>query len=93
MTQTEIAQAQNAYKARPFAVRWVDSHVSTTNRFHTFDEAFQYAQDMWRMIRREVGQHANMSSNLWWSNLETPEGTIRLAYYFLADDVSSYYRG
>lgn len=91
MTNQEIAAAQAAYAARPFAVRWVDSHVSTTNRFHTFDEAFQYAQDMWAMIRKEVAETRYRSSNLRLSNIQTPDGnSVRLAYYLLADDVSSY---
>jgi hypothetical protein len=92
MNHEEIKAAQTAYAARPFAVRWVDSHVSTTNRFDTFDEAFQYAQDMWAMIRKEVAERRNMNSNLHWSNIQTPDSKISLAYYLLTDDVSSYNR-
>jgi hypothetical protein len=92
MTPAELKATQAAYAARPFAVRWVDSHVATCNRFHTFDEAHQYAQDMWAMIRREVATRHNMESHLWQSFIETPQGRIALRWYVLADDVSSYYR-
>ncbi len=44
------------------------------------------------MIRKEVGRTRMMSSNLFWSNIQTPAGNVPLAYYFLADDVSSYRR-
>jgi hypothetical protein len=71
-------------------VRWVDSNVACTNRFDTFAEAFKYAQDMWAMIRREASERRNVESHLWQSNIQTPDGTLRLAYYLLADDVSSY---
>lgn len=92
MTSQEIQAAQAEYAARQFAVRWVDSNVATTNRFHTFNEAFAYAQDMWVMIRKEVGERRNVESHLWQSNIQTPDGSsIRLAHYFLTDDVSSYY--
>ncbi len=88
--KNEIALAQAEYAARPYAVRWVDSHVATTNRFNTLEEAFKYAQDMWAMIRQEVSRRRYMASNIWWSRIETPNGKIPLAYYLLADDVSSY---
>jgi hypothetical protein len=90
MTRDELKATQEAYASRPFAVRWIDSHVATTSRFHTFAEAFAYAQDMWATIRKQVSEQRYMSSNLWQSNLQTPNGSVRLAHYFLADDVSSY---
>ena len=93
MNATALKAIQDAYAARPFAVRWVDSHVGTCNRFDTFEEAFEYAQDMWAMIRREVSQRRNMESHLWQCYLEPPAGRMPLNWYTLADDVSSYYRG
>ncbi len=93
MLNAELKATQDAYQARPYAVRWVDSHVATCNRFYTFDEAFKYAQDMWAMIRREVSQRRNMESHLWQSYIETPQGNMPLSFYALADEVSSYYRG
>lgn len=91
MISAEIEAAQAAYAARPFAVRWVDSNVSCTNRFDTFQEAFQYAQDMWAMIRKEAAERGHVESHLWQSNIQMPDGSsLRLAYYLLADDVSSY---
>ena len=41
----EIRAAQEAYAARPFAVRWRDSHFSGTTRFHTFDGAKERVQN------------------------------------------------
>ncbi len=94
--KNEIALAQAEYAARPYAVRWswerdwVDSHFETTNRFSTLEEAFKYAQDMWAIMRQEVSRRRYMASNIWRSRIETPNGKIPLAYYLLADDVSSY---
>jgi hypothetical protein len=90
MTNEELKATQAAYAARPFAVQWVDSHFSGTSRFHTFEEAFEYAQDMWAMIRKTVREQRCTESHLWWSQIQTPTGSTSLAYYLLADDVSSY---
>lgn len=90
MQASAVLTSQAAYAARPFAVRWVDSHFSGTFRFHTFDEAFQYAQDQWALVQRNVSEHRRMASNLWRSCLETPAGRTQLAYVLLARDVSSY---
>lgn len=86
----EIATAQAEYAARPFAVRWVDSHVSLVNRFHTFEDAFAYAQDQWAKIQKRVARTPNMCSQLWACYLETPAGRCSLHYWMLCDDVSSY---
>jgi len=86
----EIRASQLAYAARPFAVRWVDSHASCTNRFDTLSEAFEYIQAQWIRVQRDVAQYRYRASNLWWSHLETPAGTTQLAYVLLASDVSSY---
>lgn len=85
-----IHAAQQAYAARPFIVRWVDSHYSGSNRFDTFGEAFAYAQDQWARQRREVSQNHNRASHLWQSYIGGPDGNMPLSYYMLAGDVSSY---
>jgi hypothetical protein len=90
MLSDEIKQAQAAYAARPFAVRWVDSHYSGTHRFHTFDEAFAYAQDQWARQVREVSRHRYRASALWQSAIITPAGSMPLRWYLLTADVSSY---
>lgn len=86
----EVAASQAAYAARLFAVRWVDSHSSGTFRFHTFDEAFQYAQEQWVNVQRRVAAEPYRASCVWQSYLETPAGRSQLAYVLLTDDVSSY---
>lgn len=86
----DIRALQIAYAARPFAVRWHDSHFSGTFRFHSFNEAYQYVQDMWAHIVREVAQNPYRASSLWRSYLETPEGKTQLTYVLLTADVSSY---
>lgn len=87
----EIRAKQIAYAARPYAVRWCDSHFSTTNRFNTLDEAHDYIQRMWSNIRDEVTRYPYRASQLWHSHLESPDGSrIKLRYVLLCDDVSSY---
>lgn len=86
----EILAQQAAYAARPYAVRWVDSHFATTNRFSTLNGAFEYAHAQWARIRREVATRPNHESLLHRSFLETPAGRVQLRYVFLCDDVSSY---
>jgi len=87
----EIRKAQAEYAARPFVVQWRDSHVSVTSRFHTLDDAFDYAQDCWRYIQKRVSESPYQCSKLWDSYLETPTtGRISLRYWLLTDDVSSY---
>lgn len=86
----EILAAQQAYAARPFAVRWVDSHFSGTFRFETFDEAFDYMHQQWTLIQRTVKTTRYRESHLRQSWLETPNGRISLRWYLLCDDVSSY---
>lgn len=86
----EILSLQKAYAARPFAVRWVDSHSAGTHRFDTGAEAFDYIQAQWLRIQRDVAQYRYRASNLWWSHLETPEGRVQLAYVLLTQDVQSY---
>lgn len=81
---------QAAYAARPFAVRWIDSHFSATFRFHTLDEAHAYAQQQWMHIQWQVARHRPCASRLWQSRLITPTGSVQLAYVLLATDVSSY---
>lgn len=85
-----ISTTQEAYAARPFAVRWEDSHYSATNRFHTFEDAFEYIQQTWATVRDEVDELRYRASNLHRSYLETPEGRVSLRYVLLCDDVSSY---
>jgi len=92
MTHEQILAAQAAYAARPFAVRWRDSHFSTCERFSSYDEAFAYVQQMWALIRHTVRVSRNHESLLWQSSLETPAGRVQLNYVLLADDVSSYRR-
>lgn len=86
----EILELQKAYASRPFAVRWVDSHFSGTFRFHTLDESYQYVQEQWARISKEVATHRCRSSSLWRSFLETPEGKTPLSYVLLTTDISSY---
>jgi hypothetical protein len=86
----EIRAAQEAYAARPFAVRWEDSHMSGTFRFDSFTEAFDYVQIQWARVQRRVRENRHMASHLWHSYLETPEGRVPLRYVLLCDDVSSY---
>jgi len=86
----EVRAHQAAYAARPFAVRWQDSHFSGEFRFDTFAEAFDYVQTMWTNIRQAVEQRPYRSSMLWQSYLKTPEGRISLRYVLLCEDVSSY---
>lgn len=82
--------SQQAYAARPFAVRWVDSHASCTNRFDTLSGAFEYIQAQWLRVQHDVAQYRYRESHLWQSHLETPEGRTQLSYVLLASDVSSY---
>lgn len=89
-TDPEILAAQEAYEARPFAVRWVDSHFAGTFRFHTYDEAFDYIQDQWKKIRNSVATRKYRASHLWESYLITPTERISVKYVLLAEDVSSY---
>lgn len=85
-----IRASQEAYAARPFAVRWCDSHYSGTHRFHTLDDAHQYIQEQWEYIRVQVATRWNCASMLHMSYLITPDSTVSLRYVLLADDVSSY---
>ena len=87
----EIRAAQEAYNARPFAVRWVDSHAALTNRFYTFEAAFAYVQEQWARIQETVRTNKYRESQLSKCYLETPEGRTSLRYWLLCDDVSSYY--
>jgi hypothetical protein len=86
----EIATAQANYAAKPFAVRWVTSHFSGTFRFDTFDEAFDYVQEQWVKVQKQVRNNAYHSSKLWQSYIETPDGKMSVEYFLLAKDVSSY---
>lgn len=92
-THEEIAAAQAAYAARPFAVRWCDSHFSGSFRFNTLDEAYGYINDQWRLIQRKCAHKSNggswIGSALWQSHLETPAGTVRLPYVMLVDDIDN----
>lgn len=86
----EVRAAQEAYAARPFAVRWVDSHLSTTFRFHTLDGAFEYAQAQWALIQKRVRENRCMASEIRRCYIESPTGRMPLAYWLLCNDVSSY---
>lgn len=86
----EILEAQAEYAARPFLVMWRDSHAQVPCRFNTFDEAFDYVQQMWAYIRMQVKKYPRRSSDLWHSYLQTPECKVRLCDYLLCNDVSSY---
>jgi hypothetical protein len=91
LSPQELAACQQAYAARPFAVRWNDSHYSGEHRFHTFNEAFDYAQQQWAYINKRVASAPYpCQSFLGQSWIETPEGRISLRYYLLTKDVSSY---
>lgn len=91
MISEEIRAAQEAYAARPFAVRWCDSHCSGTFRFHTYADAFDYVQEQWARIRRYADTKPYpVESLLWQSRLITPDGSVSLRYVLLCDDVSSY---
>jgi hypothetical protein len=87
--QLKYIAAQEAYARRPFAVRWEDSIVAATNRFETFNEAFDYVQQQWANIRKEVSTATDTESKLRRSYLETPEGRVSLRYVLLCDDVRS----
>lgn len=86
----EIRALQEAYEARPYAVRWQTSHFSGTFRFHTLDGAYEYIQDQWSRITNEVAKTPQRASSLWSSYLETPDGKTPLDYVLLTADVSSY---
>lgn len=86
----QILAQQLAYAARPFAVRWVDSHVSLTNRFHTLDDALDYVQDQWAKVQKRVSENRYMASMLGHCYLETPKSRVQLTYVLLCHDVSSY---
>lgn len=91
MIDHSIRLAQLAYAARPFAVRWVDSHSSLTCRFDTFEEAFAYLQDQFARQSKEVRQYKFRATNLWASNIQFPDGTsVQARYFLLTNDVSSY---
>jgi hypothetical protein len=85
-----VRAAQEAYAARPFAVRWCDSHFSNMSRFDTLDEAFEYIRCQWVRVRKQVERNPHHASNLRRSYLETPEGRVSLRYVLLCDDVNSY---
>ena len=87
---SNIVNKQSAYKNRPFAVKWVDSHFSGTFRFETLDDALEYVQQQWSKIRSEVQSEHYCASNLSRSKLETPDGTLSLKWWLLTDDVSGY---
>lgn len=88
----EILAAQAAYAARPYAVRWVDSHCSTTQRLDTLDECFEYVQQLWAAVQARVANNRHECSKLHWSYIQTPDGQkMPLAYVLLAADVSSYF--
>lgn len=93
MISDEIKAAQEAYAARPFAVRWVDSHASGTFRFQTLDEAFAYAQEQWARIQKRCrqarGETSWVASCLWESFLIAPDGRVALAYVLLCNDVTN----
>jgi hypothetical protein len=86
----DILAAQIAYAARPYAVRWVDSHAALTNRFNTYDEAFQYVQEQWARVQKTIANQRYSASKLHYSYIETPDQRMPLAYLLLVKDVSSY---
>lgn len=91
MVSEEIKAAQAEYAARPFEVRWVDSHCAMTSRFNTLDQAFTYIQRCWKDVQATVRQCPHCSSDLRASYLRTPTGgKVALRYVLLCDDVSSY---
>jgi len=90
MVSNEMKAAQDAYEARPFAVRWCDSHASLTNRFNSYDEAYTYVQQQWIRIQNRVAKNLNHASQLGQSYLITPAGRVQLSYVLLCPDVSSY---
>lgn len=93
MVSPEILAAQQAYAARPFSVRWRDSHFSGTFRFETLDEAYDYIQEQWarqnRACARKTQAGSWVASCLRESYLETPAGRCRLDFVLLASDVSN----
>ncbi len=94
MTQVspDILAKQQAYAALPVAVRWIDSHSQTHNRFRTTAEAFAYIQQMWNVIQREVKENTNRASHLRQCYLEADGQRTPLNYVLLCEDVSSYWR-
>ena len=88
----EILAKQAAYAARPFAVRWCDSHASGTYRFNTLDEAYEYIHAVWLVSQINIAEKANRCTMLDRSYLETPSGRVQLRYVLLCDDLSSYHR-
>ena len=90
MISAELAAQQAAYWARPFAVRWCDSHFSVTEKFLTLEGAYEYIQKMWALIRKQVSERQFCGSQLWQSYLETPAERVKLSYVLMCDDVDSY---
>ena len=86
----DIARCQLEYAARPFFVRWVDSHCSVPSRFNTFDEAFDHVQLQWHRIRARAKSDNLRSSLLQWGRIEGPNFSWTLRELLLVDDVSSY---
>lgn len=87
----EIAAAQAAYGARPFAVYWRNSHFSGTFRFHTAGEAIDYIFQQWASNRSVVLRERYRATDLHASYFEGPDGQkIPAHYVVLCADVSSY---
>lgn len=93
MTEQELKAMQDAYWAMPYAVRWCDSHFSSTSKFETYDEAFAYVQYQFKRVKaqcattpRGVSWHG---AYLWQGYIETPEGRTPLNYLLLVDVLSN----
>lgn len=86
----EIFAKQQAYAARPYAVRIITSHYSGTQRFHTIREAIAYLAAQYARDRATVKNERYRSFCAWRSVLILPGDIEVRANEFIGDSLSSY---
>lgn len=89
-TSPEILASQQAYAARPYAVRIQTSHFSGTSRFDTLVEAIGYLTSQYVRMKAVVKAERCRSFDAQRSELILP-GDVRVACCeFIGSDLSSY---
>ena len=90
----EVAAAQAAYAARPYAARLETSHFASTSRFDTESEAIDYLFRGYAMTRKNIRDWRARGDNCWIgfdayrSYLEGPDGRVQARFVLLADSIS-----
>lgn len=88
MLSSEIAAAQAAYAARPYAVRLRTSHYSCTNRFNTLAEAIHYLSEQYTRATRVTERYRAFDARR--SLIELPGGVTVACAEFLGPSLSTY---